>query len=148
MAISAPIEVAWAFLVDPHHIAASMPDVQEYQVTDETHFTAKVKVGIGPVRAVLDLTASVEPLSPPREARLQVRGGGMGSGLELISTIVLDPGDGDEPSTQITWTAQVGVSGPLATLGGRLLDSQVKKTTEQVFANIQQGLAAQAAVDP
>lgn len=66
----------------------------------------------------------------------------MGSGFHLLSTMHITQESGQ---VSLNWIADVSVSGPLATLGGRLLDNQVKKITEQVFENIRQGVAAQLA---
>lgn len=127
----------WAYLTDPHAIGAAMPDVVEYSVDTDQHITAKVRVGVGPVRAVMTLGADIEVGAEPDTARLVVLGNGMGNGVQLESAIALIA---DADSTRIDWTAEVAVSGALAALGARLMDSQVQKTTSQVFENIRRGV--------
>lgn len=139
--MDAPLEAVWDFVQNPHAIGACMPDVVEYHVQDDHHLTAKVRVGVGPVRAIFDLSAEITVLSEPYRARLDAKGGGMGSGFHLVSDMTV-AADGSG-RVRLQWVAEVSVSGPLATLGGRLLDNQVKKITEQVFENIRQGVAAQ-----
>ncbi|AEW04036.1 carbon monoxide dehydrogenase subunit G [Sulfobacillus acidophilus DSM 10332] len=140
--IDAPVDVVWDFVRNPDAIGACMPDVVEYHAQDGHHLTAKVRVGVGPVRAIFDLSAEVRELSGPRQARLAAKGGGMGSGFQLVSDMTVKPDDAQ--GTRLEWVAEVTVSGPLATLGGRVLDNQVKRITEQVFENIRKGVAAQS----
>lgn len=140
--MDAPLNVVWDFVQDPDAIGRCMPDVVEYQVLDDRHLHAKVRVGVGPVRAVFDMNAAIELLPEPYHARLDAQGGGMGSGFHLLSTMHITQ---ESAQVSLNWIADVSVSGPLATLGGRLLDNQVKKITEQVFENIRQGVAAQLA---
>jgi hypothetical protein len=135
--IEAPLEAVWDFIRDPDAIGRSMPDMVEYQVEDANHLRAKVRVGVGPVRAVFDVAAELTVLPEPYQVRLQMQGGGVGSGFQMVSTMRISE---SEEQLSLNWTAEVQVSGPLATLGGRVLDNQVKKITQQVFENIRQGL--------
>ncbi len=140
--MDAPVSVVWDFVKNPSTIGLCMPDVIDCQVLDDHHLHAKIRVAVGPVRAVFDMNAAVEVLPEPYQARLDAQGGGMGSGFHLVSTMTVS----EEPDgAALNWVADVSVSGPLATLGGRILDNQVKKITEQVFENIRQGVAAQLA---
>ncbi len=140
--MDAVLNVVWEFVQDPDAIGRCMPDVIQYQVLDDHHVHAKVRVGVGPVRAVFDMETGIEALDEPYQARLNAQGGGMGSGFQLQSTMHLTEDGG---VVSLNWVADVGVSGPLATLGGRLLDNQVKKIMAQVFENIRQGVADQLA---
>lgn len=43
--MDAPLNVVWDFVQDPDAIGRCMPDVVEYQVLDDRHLHAKVRVG-------------------------------------------------------------------------------------------------------
>jgi hypothetical protein len=131
---------AFSFITSAEAVGPCLPDVLALEVQDPTHFTAKVRVGLGPVRGALDLAAVIVPEDSGQGARLEVRGGGMGSGLDIKSQLTLTP---VSPSaTELRWTAEVGISGPLATLGARLIDGQAAKVTAQLFQNIRENMAA------
>lgn len=137
----APLETVWKFVTDPNRIGCSMPDVVAYTVQDPCHLTAKVRAGVGPVRAVLDMAIELSGDLAQRSAEMTVQGSGMGNGVQMQTTMSLTTHHGPEPETTLHWQANVTVSGALAALGSRVLDNQVKKITEKVFDNIRQGIA-------
>lgn len=42
------------------------------------------------------------------------------------------------------WRCEATISGPIASLGGRLIDGEAKKVTEKVFKNLSNALATPA----
>jgi carbon monoxide dehydrogenase subunit G len=63
----------------------------------------------------------------------------MGSGVDMSAKMFLEDLE-DQQGTLLKWTCDVVVSGPIATIGGRLIDGQARKITEQVFENIRNAL--------
>ncbi len=70
-------------------------------------------------------------LRPPTHVVLAGRGGGLGSAVDVNS--VVDILDGPDGKTSLEWKADVVVSGPLATVGGRVLNSTVEKKAGELF---------------
>ena len=65
-------------------------------------------------------------------------GGGFGSTVDLkAGADAIDAGDG---STLLKWTGEAEVRGPVAAVGGRVLDAQAHKVIAQAFANVRQTL--------
>ncbi len=127
------------FILDPNRVGHCLPDLQELQVADETHATAIVKIGVGPVRGRFKLDVELVPNGD--STTIKVKGSGMGSGLAMSSEVRLEEaGEG----TNLHWKADANVSGPLASGGGRLLEGQAKKVIEQMFATIRSRLEASA----
>ena len=126
------------FLLDPEQVGRCLPDLHELTASDATHFVATVRVGVGPVRGLfkLDVTLHTEGED---DLRISLRGSGMGSGLQVESQVHLEA---LAQGTRLDWQADATVSGPLASVGGRLLEGQAKKTIEQLFASIRQTLEA------
>lgn len=125
------------FVTDPEQVGRCLPDLQELQVTDPRHFIAHVKIGLGPVRGRFKLEVELNPDAGPDKLELRLKGSGMGSGLNMSSQVRVCAAD---DTTEMQWTAEASVSGPLASVGGRLLEAQARKTTEQLFANIRRTL--------
>jgi len=138
--IPASPATVWAFVQDPEKVARCLPDVVEVNVQDQTHVDAVVKVAVGPVRGKFKLKIEVVPAPSGHRIDVKASGGGFGSAVDLTAGAdVVDAGDG---TTLLKWTGQAVARGPVATVGGRVLDSQAKKLIEQAFANIHQQLSA------
>lgn len=138
--ISAAKATVRGFVLDPNRVGACLPDLQELQVADERHMTALVKIGIGPIRGKFKMEVELNPLAGGDEITMSLKGSGMGNGLTMSSAMrLVETGAG---TTELHWSADAAVSGPLVGVGGRLLEGQAKKTTEQLFANIQRQLEA------
>ncbi len=132
-------EMVWNFLMDPHKVGPCLPDLVNMDVYDNNNFRTKVRVGLGPIRGAFDLTNNLTVEEPSKSASMSVKGGGMGSGVDMSAKMFLEDME-DQQGTVLKWTCDVVVSGPIATIGGRLIDGQARKITEQVFQNIQNAL--------
>ncbi|NGQ95815.1 carbon monoxide dehydrogenase subunit G [Brevibacillus sp. SYP-B805] len=132
-------EMVWNFLMDPHKVGPCLPDLLSMDVTDNQNFRAKVRVGLGPIRGAFDLANVITIEEPGKAASMSVKGGGMGSGIDMSAKMFLEDLE-EQQGTLLKWTCDVVVSGPIATIGGRLIDGQARKITEQVFENIRNAL--------
>ena len=136
--IPASVDTVWAFVTDPEKVGRSFPDVVNVTVQDPTHLEAVVRVGVGPVRG--NFKVKVELLANPSGHHLDMKmsGGGFGSAVDLTAGAdVVDAGDG---TTLLKWTGQAVPRGPIAAVGGRVLDSEARKVIEKAFANVRQQL--------
>ena len=134
--IPASPDTVWAFVTDPAKVGRSFPEVVDVTVQDPTHFDAIVKVGVGPVRGKFKVKVELQPAVSKRHIGMKMSGGGFGSAVDLTAAAdLIDAGDG---TTLLKWSGQAEVRGPIAAVGGRVLDAQAKKVIEQAFANVRQ----------
>lgn len=131
LTIHASRDKVWRFVVDPHAVSRCLPDVQRLEVLDDGKFNAVVRVGVSFIKGNFAFDIAMLDLDPPRRARVKAHGGGLGSGVDVDSTI--DLSEGDVKTTALNWQADVVVSGPIATVGARLLSSTVEKKTGELF---------------
>lgn len=131
----------WAFVIDPNKMGHCIPDLLALDVQSETQFRTLVRVGVGPVRGKFDLVSELSVVEDGEEAALVIKGGGMGSGVDMQAGVKVSNA---EQGTQLSWTCDVRVSGPIASIGGRLIDNEARKITEKVFANMREALESQA----
>jgi carbon monoxide dehydrogenase subunit G len=135
--IEQPREKIWNFVIDPNKMGPCIPDLIQLNVESETRFRTLVKVGVGPIRGKFDLTSELTVTQPGSTASLSIRGGGMGSGVDMKAAMELtDNADG----TLLKWKCDAVISGPIASLGGRLIDREAQKITQKVFANLKNAL--------
>ena len=134
--IPASADVVWAFVTDPEKIARSMPEVVDVTVQDPTHVDAVVQVAVGPVRGKFKLKVELQPDPSRRRIDLKIAGGGFGSAVDMTAGAdVVDAGDG---TTVLKWSGQAVARGPVAAVGGRVLDAQAQKLIAQAFGNVRQ----------
>ena len=138
--ISASVDTVWAFVTDPEKVGRCLPDLIDLTVQDPTHFEAAVKVGVGPVRGKFKLKIELRPDPSRRRIEMTISGGGFGSAVDLTAGAdVVDAGDG---TTALKWSGEAIARGPVAAVGGRVLDGQAQKLIVQTFGTVREHLSA------
>ena len=136
--IPASLDTVWAFVTDPQKVGRCFPEVVDLTVHDATHFDALVKVGVGPVRGNFKMKVELVPADSKRRIDMKISGGGFGSTVDLTSGAdLVDAGDG---TTLLKWSGQAEARGPVAGVGGRVLEAQAEKLIAQAFGNVRQQL--------
>ena len=141
--IPADPDTVWTFVTDPEKVGRCFPDVVDVTVEDATHFVATVKVGVGPVRGTFKMKVELVPADSRRRMDMKISGGGFGSTVDLTSSADLFDAAGG--ATLLKWTGQAEARGPIAAVGGRVLDAQAQKLIAQAFGNVRQQLTAATA---
>ncbi len=137
--IPVSLDTVWAFVTDPEKVGRCFPELVDLSVQDPTHFVATVKVGVGPVRGQFKVKVELLPDPSRHHLDMKMSGGGFGSAVDLTAAADLTAGDG---TTLLKWSGQAEARGPIAAVGGRVLDAQAKKLIEQAFGNVRKQLTA------
>jgi carbon monoxide dehydrogenase subunit G len=136
--IPATLDAVWAFVTDPAKVGHCFPDVVDVTVQDPTHLEAVVKVGVGPVRGKFKVKVELLPDASRHHIDMKMSGGGFGSAVDMTAGAdAIDAGGG---KTLLKWGGQAEARGPIAAVGGRVLDAQAKKLIEQAFGNVRRQL--------
>jgi uncharacterized protein len=118
--IHAPRKKVWDFLTDPNQIGQCMPGVEKIETIEELKkYRGVVSIGLGSVKARFNGDVEILELDEPNRAKLKAHGTATGSAADAISDMTLS--DGPDGSTQVAWTADINVSGQLASLVARLM---------------------------
>jgi len=118
--IHAPRKKVWDFLTDPNQIGQCVPGVEKIETIEEfKKYRGVVSVGLGSVKARFSGDVEILELDEPNHAKLKAHGTATGSAADAVSEMSLS--DGLENSTLVTWTADINVSGQLASLVSRLM---------------------------
>jgi uncharacterized protein len=140
--LSAPREVVWQVLNDPAQMARLMPGVEGFEIKDERHWQAKVKIplGLGGLRMTIDFDKVEE--RPPEFAQLNAKGNGVGAIMNMQTQFHLsESGSG----TSMTWEADVKIAGPVGAMGQRVLQPIVNQQVGNVLAALEKQVAEAAA---
>jgi len=138
--INAPIQTVWAYFMEPEKVAACAPGFKSMEVLAPDHFKPTLAVGVGAVKATFTLDATLQDLQPPSHAAVVARGTAVGSAVDMRSEMNLAADS--EAVTKMNWTADVNVSGTIASMGARLLEGTAHKLTERFFECLRQNLEA------
>ena len=129
--IRAPRKKVWDFLTDPDQIGQCAPGVEKIEMIEPLkRYRGIVSVGLGAVKARFSGEVEVMELEEPDYAKIKAHGSASGSVADAVSEIRLS--DGPDGSTVLNWTADVTVSGQLASLASRLM-VPVSQKLAQVF---------------
>jgi uncharacterized protein len=126
----APRETVWQVLNDPAQMAKTMPGVESFDIHDDRHWRAHVKIplGLGGLRMSIDFEKMEE--REPEFAKLHAKGNGVGAVLNMDTSFQLsEAGDG----TNMQWEAEVHLLGPVASMGQRVLQPIVNQQVSQVL---------------
>ncbi|KPF71621.1 carbon monoxide dehydrogenase [Bosea sp. AAP35] len=127
-------DVVWAKLNDPEVLKACIPGCEQLNKDDDTHFSAVVKVKLGPVKASFKGKVELVDLDPPNGYRIQGEGeGGIAGFAKGGAKVALS--DAKDGQTVLRYDVEAQVGGKLMQLGSRLIDSVSKKLADEFFAN-------------
>lgn len=133
--------VVWAMLNDADVLKACIPGCEQLAKDDDTHFSATVKVKLGPVKATFRGKVELVDLDPPNGYRIQGEGeGGIAGFAKGGARVALSDAEGGQTLLRYDVEAQVG--GKLMQLGARLIDSVSKKLADEFFANFAKAVSA------
>jgi uncharacterized protein len=138
--IKAPIQTVWAYFMDPNKVAECAPGFKTMDILAEDHFRPTLAVGIGPVKATFVLDVHLVDLNEPSHAAMTARGNAGGSAVDMRAGFDMAPET--DTTTNMNWTADVNVSGSLASMGARMMEGTAQKLTERFFVCLREKLEA------
>ena len=139
--LAAPRKVVWSVINDPAEMAKLMPGVESFEIKDERHWTAKVKVPLG--LGALAMTMNFERLEerPPEFASMRSKGTGVGALMDMTTSFTLtEAGEG----TSMAWEAEVKIAGPVGAMGQRVLQPIVNQQVQQVLGALEKRVSQAA----
>jgi carbon monoxide dehydrogenase subunit G len=137
--VTADYATTWAFINDPALISQCLPDLLEAKIHDAHSFDAIVQVGLGPVRGKFKFKIVLAPQPDGSHMNMTISGGGLGSVVDLLAGAeIRDNGDG---TTTLDWNGKASMRGPVATVGGRVIDAQAQRVISTTFGNVKTRLA-------
>jgi uncharacterized protein len=131
----APRQRVWEVLNDPAQMAKTMPGVESFDIQDDRHWRAHVKIplGLGGLRMSIDFEKTEE--REPEFAKLHAKGNGVGAVMNMDTSFELsEVGE----ATHMKWEADVHLLGPVASMGQRVLQPIVNQQVTQVLGALEQ----------
>jgi carbon monoxide dehydrogenase subunit G len=133
--IHAPRKQVWDFLTDPNQIGQCVPGVEKIETVEELKkYRGIVSVGLGSVKARFSGDVEILELDEPNRAKLKAHGTATGSAADAVSEMHLS--DASDNSTLVRWTADINVSGQLASLASRLMVPVSQKLADVFYDEV------------
>lgn len=129
--IAAPPDVVWKRLLDHEFVASVAPGVESVQAIDDRHFKVVSAFGVGAVKVRFQLDVELSDVNPPKSLKMSAHGKAPGSGVEVSTTLEIEPVPPDR--SRLKWNATSEVRGTVASVGARLLTGTAKKLTESFW---------------
>ena len=128
-------EVVWDVINDPSQMAALMPGVESFEIVDDRHWSAKVKIPLG--LGGLKMTMNFEKLEEraPEFSSLNAKGTGVGAMMNMTTSFTLT----EVPQgTSMAWEADVKIAGPVGAMGQRVLQPIINQQVAYVLTALEQ----------
>ena len=138
----APRATVWSVLNSPESMAKTMPGVEGFEVHDDTHWTANVKIplGLGGLRMKINFEKLEE--REPEFAQLSAKGEGVGAIMNMQTSFELAEAEG---GTNMKWAADVSIAGPVGSMGQRVLQPIINQQVGNVLRSLEQQVQEAAA---
>ena len=131
--IPVPIQTVWEALNDAEILAQAIPGCEGLEKISDTKLSAKVKLKIGPVSAIFTGEVTLSDLAPPHAYVISGSGkGGVAGSASGSAKVRLEEIEGGR-ATRLTYEVEAAVTGKIAQLGSRLIESTGKKLASKFF---------------
>jgi hypothetical protein len=136
---AAPREHVWVVLNDPASMARTIPGVDTFDVQDDKHWSASVKIplSLGALHMKMKMEKTEE--RKPEFAKLAIKGSGVGAMLNMTTAFTLSEAGG---GTRMEWEADVQIAGPVGSMGQRVLQPIVNQQVEHILTALDKQVMA------
>jgi carbon monoxide dehydrogenase subunit G len=145
-----PAAELWNYFTDPDVLGECAPGCEEMRLASPSRVDATLAVGVGSVKPTFDVTATVTEYEEP--ARLGLEASGEASRNSFTVTALMELEEHDDGSTTASWEATANVSGLIASMGERALDSVTDRLVtnffEDIEALVEEGAPAESKLQP
>lgn len=140
--LAVPRQLVWVSLFDTEVLRQSVPGCESAVRESDTLYRLVTVIAIGPLKVRFNGTLNIADAQAPETCTLQFQGqggpAGMAKGTAQVQLQVTAEG------TLLTYAADAQISGKLAQVGSRLIESVAKKLSGVFFDNFEAALVPPA----
>jgi len=139
--IHAPRRKVWEYLTNAEFVTQCAPGVKDMEVVVPSEkYIAVASVGFGAVVVEFKTDVEFQELREPEYAKVKARGKAPGSAVDATSEMILS--NSKNSVTELKWTADIVVSGKIASVASRMMGSITKKLTAKFFDCVKEQIEA------
>ncbi|AHC51259.1 carbon monoxide dehydrogenase [Sulfolobus acidocaldarius SUSAZ] len=124
-----PSDKLWSFITDVEKVASCFPGLKSITKTGENTYAVVGTAGIGFIKGEYKANVQLSNIDQnSKSLNLLAKGTGLNSNLDITALVQLL-----ESPVRLKYSADVKVSGVLASIGARLMDSALNKLLNELF---------------
>ncbi len=135
----APREIVWPTLLDPVVLAKIMPGCEKLEQVGDNEYEGVIKIKVGPVQGTFNGKVILADIDAPNGYNMQVTGKGPAGIVDGNGKLWLQ---GENGQTILHYTGDANVSGKIASVGQRLMDTSARAIIRQSLEGLGQQIAA------
>lgn len=135
----APREIVWPTLLDPQVLAKIMPGCEKLEQVGENEYEGVIKIKVGPVQGTFNGKVTLANIEAPNSYDMQVIGKGPSGIVDGTGKLWLQ---GENGQTILHYNGDANVSGKIASVGQRLMDTSARAIIRQSLEGLGQQIAA------
>lgn len=136
----APQDVVWQAVQDPHVLSQVLPGCERLEQVGENEYEGEINIRIGPVQGNFAGTVRLSDIQPPNSYTLELEGQGRPGYVKGAGSLRLESsGDG---KTTLSYAGEAQLSGRIASVGQRLMDSSARSITRQGLESLDKQIQA------
>lgn len=129
-------------LLEPAVLANTIPGCEKLEKVGENTYEGQLKIRVGPVQGVFQGKVELTDIQPPDSYHMIINGRGPAGVVQGKGNLALDS---EGEMTRMHYDGSVQVSGRIASVGQRLMDSSAKSIVKQCLQNLEQQVDARVA---
>lgn len=134
----APKNEVWEALLDPDVLSRILPGCKQLNKTADNEFSGEISIRVGPVQGTFNGTVILNEVDPPNGYQMEIAGQGRPGYVKGVGTLRLE---GDGPTT-LHYDGDAQLSGRIASVGQRLVDSTARSLTRQGLRSLDSIIAS------
>jgi carbon monoxide dehydrogenase subunit G len=132
-------ELVWETFLDPEVLARIMPGCERLERVGDHEYEGVMKIRVGPVQGAFQGTVQLSDLQPPHSYHMLVNGRGPAGIVRGEGDVRLE----STPSgTTMHYEGNAQISGRIATVGQRLMESSAQAIARQSLDNLDRQIQA------
>ena len=132
-------DVVWPMLLDPAVLANVMPGCDRLEKSGDNEYEGELNIKVGPVQGKFKGTIALSEINEPESYHMEVNGRGPAGIIKGVGKLHLAE---DGESTLMTYDGDAQVSGRIAQVGQRLIDTSAKAIIRQSLEGLDQQVQA------
>jgi carbon monoxide dehydrogenase subunit G len=129
-------EALWETISDPATLTECVPGAESIERVSERRYTVDITRGVSHLTVSLDGEAEFVEMNPPDSVVTSARAfdSKTGSDFDILAAMEIQPTD--DGGARLAYTAEVSISGGVATMSNRILKPIVSRDIDTYFANV------------